>query len=642
MKRIMISILIMSFVWTGKAQLPAKNWLSKAYNTNGQGVFKNLGLWQNQQREETLSKIAGLADSVKTKILKNAEIGNQYTWPSLPASLYLDYKFTGTRINYENLQSERRRILSNLVLGELVQNQGRFLPQIVNGLWLILEESTWVAPAHIVVQKEGADLPNIQNPYIDLNASRTGATVAVIYNLLSPQLGKYSKVINSRIEYELNRRIFQPYLKYDTFWWMGLKGNTVNNWNTFNNTNCMQAALLMLKPGDSLELFSKKLLLSTDQFINHYPEDGGCDEGPSYWDMAGGKLIRLISLVNSASEGKLNWSDKELLHRMGTYTYKMQIANNNMVNFADAFSKYLQNPESVYRYGKLFHDETLKAYASFILNYKKAELPLDDVNEFVQTLQVYEEIKQISPKSPYPLEEVLPDLQVFTARSKKGSTDGLFLAAKGGNNAESHNHNDIGNFIVYADGKPLLIDAGVGTYTAKTFSSKRYELWNVQSQWHNCPGINGTDQMDGKKFAATDFKIDHPGPEETTFSVNIAGAYPEPAQVKSWIRSLQFNRSGNEIILSEDFELKRFVKENVLNFISPLKMKLEGDQVLFPEFPGYSIIYNPEQFSVQMETKLMDDDRFKKAWGNEIYRLRFISKGKGLKGKYILKIRKDR
>lgn len=642
MKRIILLVFLIAGALGGYAQSAERNWLSQEFNQKGEGAFLHLTEWQQQQKEQALSKIARLNDSLKTKILKKAESANQYNWPSLPASLYLDYKFTGTRVNYENLQSERRRVLSNLVLGELVQQQGRFIPQIVNGLWLVLEESTWVAPAHIVVQKEGPDLPNIEQPYIDLNASRTGATIASIYNLIAPQLGKYSKVINARIVYELNRRIFDPYLKYDHFWWMGLKGNTVNNWNTFNNTNCMQAALLMLKPGDTLQRFSKKVLLSTDQFINHYPEDGGCDEGPSYWDMAGGRLIRLLHLLNSASNGKLDWSQKGLLGKIGAYTYKMQIAGNYMVNFADAFPSYLQNPESVYRYGKMFHDEKLKSYAAFILDYKKAELPLDDVNEFVQSLDVYDEIRQIKPKAPYPLEEVLPDLQVFTARSREGEPDGLFIAAKGGNNAESHNHNDIGNFIVYANGKPLLIDAGVGTYTAKTFSNKRYELWNVQSQWHNCPGINGIDQMDGKKFAAAGFHISHPGAGETLFSVDIAGAYPKTAEVKSWKRSLRFKRPANEIILTDDFELDKFIQAYVLNLISPLKMKLEKGRILFPGFPDCSISYDPEQFSAEIENKLMDDDRFKKAWGNEIYRLRLTAKSRELKGKYVLKIKKGK
>jgi hypothetical protein len=39
------------------------------------------------------------------------------------------------------------------------------------------------------------------------------------------------------------------------------------------------------------------------------------------------------------------------------------------------------------------------------------------------------------------------DRQLMTARSRAGSTEGLYLAAWGGHNAQSHNHNDVGNFL---------------------------------------------------------------------------------------------------------------------------------------------------------------------------------------------------
>ncbi len=87
---------------------------------------------------------------------------------------------------------------------------------------------------------------------------------------------------------------------------------------------------------------------------------------------------------------------------------------------------------------------------------------------------------------------------------KRGSARGLTVAAKGGHNDESHNHNDVGEFVVYCDGKPLLIDAGVETYSRKTFSPQRYEIWTMQSAYHNLPTIDGVQQAPGAAFAARD------------------------------------------------------------------------------------------------------------------------------------------
>ncbi|MES2419001.1 MAG: heparinase II/III family protein [Bacteroidota bacterium] len=617
----------------------SRNWLStalqKTYPDN-HIAFPNLVKWQTEQRTQVLTAIAALSDSLKKKIIARADDALTYNWPSLPASLYLDYKNTGTRVNYENLQNERRRKLANLVIGELVSNDGKYIPQVVNGLWLTLEESTWVAPAHIVVQKEGADLPNVTTPYIDLHASRTGVTLAAIYNMLAPKLDAYSKVINGRIEYEMNRRIFDPYLEYDNFWWMGTKGNAVNNWNAFNNTNCMQAALLMLKPGDTLNRFTRKLLKSADQFINQYPEDGGCDEGPGYWDMAGGKIIRLFSLLNQASDGQLDWSNRELLHKMGTYTYKMQIADKYVVNFADAMATYTQSPESVYAYGRLFKDEKLKSYAAFLFEQKNKQIPTDDVVDFMETLKIYPLLAATTSNAPYPAVSLLPDLEVFTARSTPGSTSGLFFAAKGGNNNESHNHNDIGNFIVYADGKPLLIDAGVGTYTSKTFSNKRYELWNMQSQWHNCPSINGVEQQNGRNFAAKNFIYTATTATEQ-LTMDIAGAYPKSAAVKQWKRQFIFYPKKNKLQLTETYELSEYKKPSILNFLTAETIE-QGKGLLYIGKSGYVLSYNPKDFEVKVDVKTMDDARIKNIWGKNLYRIQLIAKNTALSNRHTIEI----
>jgi hypothetical protein len=75
----------------------------------------------------------------------------------------------------------------------------------------------------------------------------------------------------------------------------------------------------------------------------------------------------------------------------------------------------------------------------------------------------------------------------MAAREKGGSIEGLYVAAKGGYNDESHNQNDAGHFIVYSDGQPPIIDVGVETYSTKTFSASRYDIWTMQSGYHNLP-----------------------------------------------------------------------------------------------------------------------------------------------------------
>ena len=119
---------------------------------------------------------------------------------------------------------------------------------------------------------------------------------------------------------------------------------------------------------------------------------------------------------------------------------------------------------------------------------------------------------------------------------RKAPLKAFTLAAQAGNNGKSHNHNDVGNFLVYADGMPAIIDVGVETYTAKTFSPQRYEIWTMQSAYHNCPTIDGVMQSPGSQFAATNVSH-HADDHAAELHLDLAKAYPPEAHLASWNRT---------------------------------------------------------------------------------------------------------
>ncbi|CAG2183336.1 unnamed protein product, partial [Oppiella nova] len=171
----------------------------------------------------------------------------------------------------------------------------------------------------------------------------------------------------------------------------------------------------------------------------------------------------------------------------------MHINADYFVNFADAHAKQIPDPTLVYHFGELFNNTVMKQFATYLyaLDGKEKYLLGDGGNghlhQFYMEMIAYPSLKTLVPKAPQPLESWFPDLQVITLRSEEGSAKGLFLGAKAGTNDESHNHNDVGNFVLYVNGLPALIDIGVGTYTKDTFGPHRYDIWTMQSQWHNTP-----------------------------------------------------------------------------------------------------------------------------------------------------------
>ena len=253
-------------------------------------------------------------------------------------------------------------------------------------------------------------------------------------------------------------------------------------------SNWLAAALLVEKDPARRDASVHKALRCLDAFLASYPADGGCDEGPGYWDRAGGSLFDCLELLHSASGGEIDVFDRPLIQEIGRYIGRVHIAGPWSVNFADAAAKPGGSASLIFRYGKAIGDQGMTGFGAWLAREQGlGKGAVGGASAFsagrFRPCSGSRRSCRTEPKEPLARDVWFPGLQVMAARSFEGSTKGLYLAAKGGHNDESHNHNDVGNFIVYADGEPVLIDVGVETYTAKTFSGRRYEIWTMQSAY---------------------------------------------------------------------------------------------------------------------------------------------------------------
>jgi hypothetical protein len=227
----------------------------------------------------------------------------------------------------------------------------------------------------------------------------------------------------------------------------------------------------------------------------------------------------------------------------------------------------------------------------------------------------------------------LSGTEVAGARENEGSTKGFYFAAKGGHNSESHNHNDVGSFVLYYDGEPALVDAGVGTYTRKTFSSKRYDIWTMRSLYHNLPMINNTEQKAGRDFAARSASFQDKG-KMARFSVDIAGAYPETAEVNRWVRTYTLTRN-KRFAIGDDFDLKKVSGSTQLNFLSScdIEQVSDGDARIAGEKFTLRMKWDPQQYDFQVkEIDMENDQRLMNAWPKGLRRLQLLRKEQKLKG----------
>ncbi len=498
--------------------------------------------WHPFPNASDRSAWTSLPEELRKTYIRRGERSLEFEWPNLPASVYLEYDRNGNRSNYQNIVNRRRRALMSLVLAECMEGEGRFLEQIANGVWATCEETSWVIPAHLSLQKARHGLPDVNEPTVDLFAAETGAGLAWTYYLLGEQLAKISPLLPERILVEIDRRILTPNLDREDFWWMGFPDRRANNWNPWINTNWLTCVLLAERNEDRRIAGIHKTMRSLENFLNHYPADGGCDEGPGYWNVAGGRLFDYLEFLRTASNNQLSFYDNDLIQEIGRFISKAHIHERYVVNFADAAGKASVSGEMIYRYGKQINDPTMMAFGAWAVQKRNPIRRGISGNLTRQLFSIFEldEMLSAPASQPYLRDSWLPDIQVMYARSNARSPKGWYVAAKGGHNAESHNHNDVGSFIVYIDGYPALIDVGVEAYSRKTFGRNRYDIWTMQSGFHNLPTINGVEQKAGRNFRAEDVRYEATD-DFAQLSQNIAGAYPESAGIDRWDRTIRLS-----------------------------------------------------------------------------------------------------
>ena len=105
--------------------------------------------WKPCPASEDRAAWQALPEDARQSSIRAGERRVNAEWPSLPATLFLQYALTGNRSHYERVRGIRRNMLSELVLAECVEGRGRFVDDIVNGLWTTCEETYWGVPAHV-------------------------------------------------------------------------------------------------------------------------------------------------------------------------------------------------------------------------------------------------------------------------------------------------------------------------------------------------------------------------------------------------------------------------------------------------------------------------------------------------------------
>nr|WP_300851392.1 heparinase II/III family protein [uncultured Acetatifactor sp.] len=562
-----------------------------------------------------------LPPELRGRLISHGEESLDYSWPPILATDFMAFQRTGNRVNYEKIYFERRYRLNSLVLAECTEGKGRFLDAVINGIFALCEESAWQLPPHNSYQRNAPAelLPDAARPVLDLFACETGAQLACIRYLLEQQLNAVSPFIVTRIAIELERRIAAPYL-HRHFWWMGDGEEPMCNWTPWCTQNVLLAIFLNGCDQPLGKAVLAKAAVSCDLFLKDYGADGCCDEGAQYFRRAGLCLDTAADLMNQITEGAFThlyqW---EKIRNIAMYIANVHVHGKYYFNFADCSPVAGRAGVREYLFGKRTGQPELMAFAA--KDYRRSQDEIYDEEMYrlslyyrLQNAFHYKEVMEYDSSAPLVHRDIFyPSIGLFIARDSS-----FGLAVKAGDNDDNHNHNDAGSLTLYKNGKPVLVDVGVESYTGKTFSPQRYEIWTMQSGYHNLPTLQGLDQHAGPAYRAE--KVETFFREESaSISMELAGAYPLSKENHFYTRQVSLDKTEHCVTLKDTTDCPQVV----LNFITYHRPKITDHVIALGDA---DICFQGAEF-LALETLPVTDPRLQAAWDHDLYRIRLTMTG---------------
>ncbi|MEK3888174.1 heparinase II/III family protein [Bacillus sp. FSL K6-3431] len=472
-------------------------------------------------------------------------------------SLFRIFQETGSRQAYEQAYFEKRRRLNTFAIMVLLEPDCKAsLKELENIIWSICNEYTWCLPAHLSNSSE----TEVNHHYslkeqrsseisIDLFAAETAFSLSEILILTEEYL---DPLICKRIYHEVYRRILWPFHNQKSFGWE----KSTHNWAAVCAGSIGAAAIYLLEDNQELSEILERVLSALGAYLSGFNEDGTCLEGYGYWQYGFGYYVYFTDLLKKRTNGAIDLFQSEKIHQIALFQQKVFLNKNVIANFSDAL------PQT-----------NLFLGLSHFLNdiYPDVELPelilrakyTDDhcsrwAPAFRNLLWSREEDEGKPWKSAsYHLKESAWFI------SRHCTQHGTYaFAAKGGHNAEPHNHNDIGHFMLLADDEVFLKDLGSGMYSKDYFGQKRYSFLCTGSQGHSVPIINDEYQIEGAAHHAVVKQVKI-GQEVETFKLEMSKAYVLP-DLQEFIRTFTWDRSDNPKLILEDIFLFNSDPESIV------------------------------------------------------------------------------
>ncbi|PZG02977.1 heparinase [Micromonospora deserti] len=545
-------------------------------------------------------------------------------WPRLRLSDYARYWRDGNRTAYEQPAGELRRRTSAAVLAAALDGQP-YLDEAADGLLTLCEQTTWCWAAHErFAATRGQVVPDPDQPFLDLGAAETVAVLAWADLVLAPGLDARVPGLRERMRREARRRVVAPFLGSREWHWLGLDGH-LHNWNPWIHNHLLATALFLVDDASDRARVVDLVVDGLDRYLASLPGDGGCDEGYAYWWNGPARLAEALDLLDRATGGLMAPWRWGAMPELARYPHRMALGGGWYVNVGDGPARPSADQawHVLHRWGRATGDRQAVAHAA---SHRTPETPAVTVGpglgRAVVGLTDPQWAAQPPTAPPLPASSWLPEVELLVSRERGGSAHGLCVAVKGGHNDENHNHNDVGSYLVALDGAPVLVDLGQPTYTAISFTARRYEQWVTRSQWHNLPVVNGWEQSAGAGFRARAMVVDL-APDGDSARIDLAGAYAPDAGCRSWQRQVRLDRRTATVVVTDDWCIDAPADVRLHHVVAGEPLAHRAGHLAVRALSGGVLVlsWDPQAGAGRLERHAVDDPLLRDVWGEAVHRL---------------------
>ena len=465
--------------------------------------------------------------------------------------------------------SARRGALLTLALAEALEGEGRFMSTMLNLCWMICEETTWALPLPV---RNGEDpMPDVEKPRLDIGAARTGALLAAALYLHRSAINAVSPQISRRMEREIVLRVIDPFVG----------GRAAFDASSPQCVRDCLTALLFIERDDQYRWGGVKLAVQMlDAYLSRLPEDGGLPGGMRQYSQSVSYAMDALRLINAACRDDVSFFTAGLLPHMAAFIVNCHITDKLFVSEGDNATRPKLDPAQLYSFGTIAHSDELQSLGAYLLqNRRSGKTDSGDLIRAAYTLLNENAIMRHDARPVLPLDSFTYSVQQLSVRSRAGSTADFYAYMCGGPNLPG-TQADAGNFALFLDGEPVLLDLGELDSARAMSAADREALWEAQSQYHNLPVINGCAQCTGAQCGATD-PLWELRPERSRATLDLTSAWPAQARVASWQRTLLLERGETPFVRL--WEVAHFNGDDntiEFNFITPCRPQLFRDSMV--------------------------------------------------------------